>query len=389
MALDRVIPIISKCVSFGCALLLTGLVACEEKRPSPVIRIGIDPVPSEISAKDYQEVLRSWYAHGYRNRTVVNVSPLDGIAAVPDERLSRITKGVQGGTAVTGREEDRVTGSDYLFAASRMGVLNKLYWIIPFDYLDYINAEVRVQEFLRNASTNYPLRDIDSMKFRNGCVSGRLSGMEIHICSMFSRPDIEGPVLVAIDGQFFPVYASIKNENILGVMKSFFDFLQVRPLWADSVHILDSGGMARQGYIAGELAEVFRTPGLFRQPQPPDLWSLRDQADNMLTGGGVIEALRLIKERGHEYPDDPYLILMKGTAELLLGVQGEGLNKVEHKCRENPYFCRGLVDAGLTLKRRGERAKAASVFAKVLQVNPGYAPARSELEKMNDLPAVK
>ena len=385
----RVIAAIGRYVCLGLVLLLTGLVACNEKRPSPVVHIGVDPVLSDIGAKEYQEVLRSWYSRGYRNRTVINVSPFDGIAVIPEERLSRITKGLQRGDAATGREEERVTGSDYLFAAARMGILKRLYWVIPFDHLDYINAEVRVQEFLRRASSGFPVRDVESMRFRNGCVSGRLSGIEINICSMVSRPDIEEPVLVALDGQFFPVYAATKRTNVLGVMKSFFDSLEVRPLRADSVRLLTAGGMARQGYITDELAEVFRNPDLIRQPQPPDLWSLRDQADNMLTGGGAREALQLLKERGHEYPDDPYLILMKGTAELLMGVNGEGLKRVEQGCRENQYFCRGLVDAGLELKQGGERAKAASVFAKVLQLNPGYAPARSEQEKMKELPAIK
>lgn len=380
-------PALFRFMSFSLLLLAAGFFSCTEKKPAPppAALIGIEPVLSKIDANNYTEVLRSWNAKGYRNRTVIHISPFDGVAVIPSERLRRITESMKGRDDTHGPGDEGVTGGDYLFAAARMGMLKKIYWVMPFDHIDYINAEARIQEFLKSSVSHFSPREIESMKFKNGCVSGRLSGIETHICSMSSLPAFQEPVLVAVNGGFFSVFAATKKKNILGTMKSFFDSLSFLQLRTDSLHVIPAQeGMARQGYIHEELTEMFKQPDIFRQPIPPELWNLRDQADNLLSGGGVREALHLLKEHAHEYPNDPYLILMRGTAELLAGVNAEGLKRMEKECGENQLFCRGLVDAGLLLKNGGEGAKAAHVFERVIMLNPGYAPARSEREKMRE-----
>jgi hypothetical protein len=369
-------------------MLMAVHAACSDRKPDavPAVLVGVEPVVAKIGAADYREVLRSWHRNGYRSRTVIQVGTHVGLAAIPDARLRSIREDVQGADDAS-RAAERVTGQDYLSAAAELGMVKKLYWVMPFDDLDFINAEVRVQERLRSSPAGLPLRDIESLKFRNGCVSGRLSGIETSICSIASLPSIPEPVLLAVDSGFFPALAAAKRKNILGQMRGFLESLSVRGIRADSVQVVSApDGSARQGYVPEEVISMLNEPGIIRQPFPPGQWSLRDEADNLLSGGGVRETLQLFRQRGHEYPDDPYLVLTQGTAELLAGVRAEGVKRMERGCRDRELYCQGLVDAGRALEQAGNRAQAARVFARVLELRPDYRPARNEQERLNGRP---
>ncbi len=369
----------------------SSLFACSAK-PQPIENpkiIGVDTFPQEIKAENYTEVLRFWHKKGFRNRTILHISPYDGLAPVPEEKMQRIKAEIKGESApVTG--EIVVTERDYLSAAARMGMLKKIYWVMPFNYLDYIDAEVRVRQYLRGSASHFPPKDIEALRFSNGCVSGKLGDVQIHICSSTSLPSIDEPVITTINSGFFPASSAAKKKNILGMMKLLLDSVVSKRLSSDSLHIVAAADeMALRGYIHEEIIDMLRNPDTIGKSAPSGLWRLRDTADNMLTGGGVKEALALLKERGNEYPDDPYLVLMKATAELLLGMNEKGLKTIAKKCPENPLFCSGLVDAGVLLREQGKAAEAAGIFLKAMQLNPGDARARLEHEKIIKSTAVK
>lgn len=302
---------------------------------------------------------------------------------MPEDRIKRIREHLEGGGAAPLPAGNEVTGKNYLYAAARLGMVKKLYWVMPFSDLDFVNAEVRVRERIQRLPAHIPQHDIESLRFADGCVSGKLAGVETSICSISSLPAVPDRVVIAVNSGFFPVLAETKRKDILEVMRSFFDALAVRAVLTDSLHVLPAAdGMARQGYVHDELAELFRTPELLRQPLPPALWVLRDEAETLLAGGGAREALKLLRERGQGFSDDPYLVLMKGTAELLLGARADGFERMERGCRAEPFYCRGLLDAGRALQAGGKAGEAARVVARIRELDPGYEPARIEQEKL-------
>ncbi|MBI5103363.1 MAG: hypothetical protein HZB33_16250 [Nitrospirae bacterium] len=349
--------------------------------------IGVDPFSLELRAENYNEVLRSWGKKRFKNRTILHVSPYSGLAPVPDDRLRRLKEGI-GAAGPSALSEIEVTGHDYLFAAARMGMVKKIYWVIPFSYVDYIDAEARVKQYLNDSVSYFKPEDIDSMRFSDGCVTGELSGIETHICGPSTLPSFDVPVLATVNTGFFPVFASEKKKNILGVMKLFLDSLAFRRIGADSLHIVSQAEeLALRGYIHEEISEMLRNPDTTGGAEPPELWRLRDAADNLLAGGGAREVLALLKARGGEYPEDPYLLLMRTTVELLLGMTSEGLEVIEKKCQTEKLFCKGLVDAGVLLKNQGKKSEAAIIFAKALKLNGGDKRARLELDKMKKSPS--
>jgi len=109
-------------------------------------------------------------------------------------------------------------------------------------------------------------------------------------------------------------------------MKSFFDSLEVRPLRADSVRLLTAGAWHGRGISLTNWRRCSVIPILSDNRSHLISGAFGIQADNMLTGGGAREALQLLKERGHEYPDDPYLILMKGPLSCWSACMPKGSN---------------------------------------------------------------
>lgn len=353
-------------------LMLTVFCSCTGKPlvPKSPFLVGVDSISADIGAKDYSEVLRSWVKDGRRNRTVINVSPYDGLAFIPEKRLKGI-KAVLFEKRVPADEAELVNAHNYLFTAAKLGLVNKVYWVIPFNYLDYIDAEERVRQFLGSAASYFQQKDIETMKFNAGCVSGTLYGIEAHICSAGSLPVMQETVALVVTDGFFPVIAATKKKNILGLIKEFVDSLSARRLKADSLKIVSlPEEPAYRGYLINELIDMFRNPDTASKSLPPDLWRLRDQADNMLTGGGVSESLSLLISRAQQYPDDPYLLLMRGTAELVLLKTGVGFNTIETQCGVDPFFCKGIMDACIVLRGRGGAAKASEILARILILRP-------------------
>lgn len=361
-----------KLYSVGIIALLMFLPSCSGKSstPEPSLSVGVEPVLSKINAGDYNEILKSWHKKGFKNRTVIHISPYDGLAFIPDKRLKRI-KEVLNGPAPENEEKDMVTGRDYIYAASRLGLVKKIYWVIPVKHIEFIDAEQRIRRFLGGEVSPFRAEDIQSMKLKSGCVSGTLYGTDINICSVLTIPALREKVAITIDTAFFPAFSATKEKNILGVMKLFFDSLASRKFSSDALNIVSMPDeTALRGYIADELAAIFREPDKLSKSLPPDLWRLRDQSDNLLAGGGVKEASELLNKRLAEYHDDQYLALMRSAADLLHGKKASSLSVLERQCIENHLFCRGMIDIALFLLKRGDVSEASSVMAKAVKLKP-------------------
>ena len=66
------------------------------------------------------------------------------------------------------------------------------------------------------------------MRMDFGCLKGRLSDVDISICSPKTLPFIKDPAAVSIDAGFFPIYAEGVRQSKLSAMKSFIDELEVK-----------------------------------------------------------------------------------------------------------------------------------------------------------------
>ena len=356
------------------------LCACTKKpeKFDPPRLLGTVPISSVISVNNYHDVLSEWTKRGYRNMTVVHVGPLDGLAYIPAERMKAIKTRLKAGT---GESEAglKATYRDYLFAASRLGLIKRIYWIIPFNHLNFIDAERRIRHFLETETSHFRPKDVEAMRINNGCVSGSLFNIETHICSLATMPYLPEPVLMTMDMGFFPVFSVTKGINKLGAMKEFFDVMAAKQLQVQALHVVSLPSLkAMHGYLSEQALTLLKEPDLHGKGNPLGLWTARDSADNMLSGGGAKEAASFLKDRIREYPEDPYLILMSATARALLRDKATALDSMSGLCATKPKFCRGLADVGVALRNWGDMAGATEFFQKALELRPGLDSARLE-----------
>lgn len=356
--------------------VLHGCFEKPKKVDSPQI-FGVDPFPSVISVTSYYDVLSAWMKGGYRKMTVVHAGPRDGMAFIPEARMKEI-KELLNNTQKEAAGENLITADNYLFAAARLGLIQRVLWIIPYSQLAFINAEERIQHFLRDETSSFRKKDIESMKFRNGCVSGALWNIETHICSPSSMPSLQMPVLMTLNIGFFPPFAAEKGVSNLSAMKEFFDLLAHREIRTDSLHLVSlTDYAARHAYLQEEALAILKEPALLRKATPA-LWVLRDQADNMLTGGGTWEASLLLDRVMKEYRDDPYLTIMRETAHAFLSEKSSALTALERLCEEKTVYCRAMTDIGVDLREKGDLSAASGFLEKALTLWPESDRVRME-----------
>lgn len=360
-------------VSFLVYLMLTvSLFACSEKseRTEPAKIFGVEPVLSANNVKSYHNILQEWKDKRYRKITVLHISPYDGFAFIPNKRLEAIKEGL------TGKQEkagvfNRSSFRDYLYTASRLGIVGRVYWIIPYTHLEYMDAERRIHKFLETQTSLFSQKDILSMKSAGGCFTGTLFGVETHICSAKNLPLISDPVHITLDADFFPVYAAQRGLGKLRAVKEFFDSIAAKKLLSLSAHVVSGpeiGGLGR--YLAEQTVSIIREPALLSKASPPTLWIIRDLADTIFSVEGPKAALSFLNVRIKEYPEDPYLIMMREIAKAMTGDKQSSLNVFESLCAGNRLFCSGMIDAGILLRGKGEFDWAADFIKKSLVLQP-------------------
>jgi len=356
-------------------MFLSGACTQRPAGTEPLRLLGTDPLTA-VSVTGYHEVLVTWMQRGLRNMTAVHAGPKDGLAFVPPARVKTIKDLLQNGGSGTD-VGDLVTADNYLFLAQRLGLIRRVFWVIPYHHVDYINAELRVQAFLRNETSHFSPQDVGSMRFRNGCVSGTLAGIEVHVCSPTTLPRLAEPAVVTIDPGFFPLYAANRGPSGLGATKEFFDLMAIKRIGTRAVSVAASPEFqGMRGYLSEEIVSILKDPEILQSTQPPDLWALREQADGMLTRGDVKEAAGHLEKHGAAFPADPYLHLMRWTAQALLSKRASALNALTALCVKDPVLCSGIVDAGVLLREQGDLAGAEEFLRKAVslqQLRPGRA----------------
>lgn len=364
-------------------VLLFCSVSCSRRKqpPEPAHIFGVEAMTSALSAAGHQEVLSGWMTKGYRDETVFHIGAKAGFAPLPDSQMKKVKAFMEDvrGTAAAGR---LITPENFLAVAFRLGLIKKVVWVIPFNYLGYIDAEERIKVFLREEASYLPSKDINSLKFRDGCVSGSLIGIETAICSPSTVSPLNEPSLLVLDADFFPRLAEWKPFEGPGSIHYLFAQMAPRQLTVRSAYVVQSPELkAVEGYLSEQAVEAIRDPSIIRKSGPPKLWLVRERAVQMMNSGAWQEALSFLDERIREMGKDPYLMLMRETANAFISGE-KALDALSSLCLERPAFCRGIVDAGVALRGKGDIRRAEEFFRKAVSVSQGSGVAAIEYSYM-------
>lgn len=348
----------------------------EDTASYPVL--GIDAIEDVFFMKDQSEALIRWANRGIKDAILVHVDAYDSLEFIPSEKIERL-RGLTKKKKWKWFNESRgvlFKNRNYIYAAVQLGIVKEIYWVLPYRFFDDIPlAGEKIKNFLRTEGSMFKNSEINDMEMDFGCLTGRLSGADIHICSPRTLPTIEVPVIMSIDASFFPVYASEYRISKLRALKWFFDkmsFRQMRIVHADISYSIE-GGYTKpiHRYIGDELLEGIGNPQIFKAESPPELWRFRDMAENMLSGGEGKLVVEYLTEPLKKYPDDLSLRLLNAAARLFTGKYDDAFKDVDKLCIRDVHYCYSFIYLGNILKDKQKHDYAERFFLKALETLPG------------------
>jgi hypothetical protein len=351
--------------------------SCTEKESTekhPVF--GRDKIENVLLIENKSEALAGWAKSGIYKAVLVNVSAEDSLAAVEHSDIEKLKTlaDLKNREPLADKRGSLYQRSNYIDAALKLNLFKEIYWVLPFRYFDDIPmAGKKVKEFLKTRGV-FSDADIDNMRMDFGCLKGRLSDVDISICSPRTLPFIKEPAAVSIDAGFFPLYAEGVRQSRLSAIKRFIDefaFKSMQVIHVDISYNTEGGyTKAAHRFIGDQLFEGIKDPEVFRAELPPELWKQRDQADNMLSGGEDINVIEYLKEPLKQFPKDVPLRMLHAEANVKAGKDNESLEELKEICVQDRHYCYGFTDMGDILAEKKKYDIAEKFFLEAVKALP-------------------
>lgn len=360
-------------------LLLFSCIRQDDIEEYPVL--GMDTVEDIILIEDHSEALLKWAQEGLRDAVVVHVDAHDDLGYIPDDKIDKIRSLIKA-KRWKELEKSRDIGNrslfklnNFLYAAVKLRIVKEIYWVLPYRFFDDIPlAEEKVKVFLKNTGSKFPEDDINMMRMKAGCLTGMLSGVNISICSPFTLPKIIEPVILDIDIDFFPILAFESQQSKLRALKIFLDFMNYKELRIKYANIAYSvnDGYTRpiHRYIGDEIFEIIRNPQILHADSPPELWTFRDTAENMLSGGEDKLVVEYLEEPLKKYPDDLPLRILNASAKLFMKKFDEAFDEVDELCIKDVKYCYAFIYMADILSDNKEYGEAERFYERAMEALP-------------------
>lgn len=366
--------IFSRLVMIWMLLPLLLLLSCTEKdniEKHPVF--GRDNLENIRLIENENEALAGWVKSDIQNAILVHVSNEDSLSAISHSDIEKLRAlaDLKNRELLADKQGSLYQRSDYLAAAVKLHFFKEIYWVLPYRYfVDIPMAGKKVKEFLKTKGV-FRETDIDNMRMDFGCLKGRLSAVDISICSPRTLPFIKEPVVVSIDAGFFPVYAEGMRQSRLSAMKRFMDefaFKNMQVIHVDISYGTEGGyTKAAHRFIGDQLFEGIKAPEIFRAESPPELWKHRDQADNMLSGGEDIKVVEYLQEPLKQFSDDIPLRMLHAEANVKAGKDNESFEELREICLQDRHYCYGFADMGDILAEKKKYNIAEKFFLEAVK----------------------
>lgn len=197
------------------ALLLAGSLLCarcgSEPAPAAPESAPAGGPPIHVQEK-HSSALVAWRQAEVSERIVVHLDADADVDWLPDETVARIAATLP--AEMGSFEEDpheidsdplaRFGTGNFLYAASRLGILRELVWVVPSATLDTPSGARRlVQDVLMGRTQMATEDDLRSFRPDGPRWRGTLLGIPITICRLADLPAFTEPVLLDVDLDFF------------------------------------------------------------------------------------------------------------------------------------------------------------------------------------------
>lgn len=378
-----VVPILMLFTLAGCSR------ATEEQAPAALL--GAEPVPAVVQCAESYEVFSNLARRNRKGLTLLHLSAADNLSLISGEKISGLRdilkKKRLDELQAYANKGDRgyILNENYLFAASRLGFVKEIYWVIPSKLLEYSDAERRVRTLLTSGDYAFLPEEAAALRYKNGCVSGPLFGVAVNICGVETLPVIPESVVLDIDAGFFVPYAADRGLNVQGGLKDFFDKMAGKKINASEAFIRTT---LREGtlsplflHIPSALMEILKTPLLLKS-SPPEIWSLADTAAMMIVAGAIEDAASLLKKAGEKYRDDDSTALLNGIVTALKGDSERGSKLLSKLCAGDRVSCYSFIFLGKEFRKQGKGDQAIFFFTKSAELRPDLTEALYQMADM-------
>ena len=327
--------------------------------------------------EDHNEALAHWAEQGIRHAVLVNLDAHDDMRVIPETKISLLRMLYEQEAlgllshARTGGESSLYHVGNFIYAAARLGIVDQVFWVIPFSYFEEPDPDKALREFLRLYA--FPEEDIRSFHLKDGLFQGSFQGVPLVICDVHSLPVIDSPLILSVDVDFFPPFSRARGMDLTPAVYSLVGELFKKEYRIRDVFVAYSvnGGYLSPlhrwvGDLCGELLEQperARAPwsGSFEWKQRAEILYEEDRAEALLNT--TLNALERL-------PEDPGLKLYAAFASLGLGDTDQAYGYAKTACLEDSGYCPGLADIGQCLIDQGRVDESIPFFETAYSLQP-------------------
>jgi hypothetical protein len=335
------------------------IISCTETNEVQRYRLlGTDPLDDIAVMEEHSEALIHWAQKDLKKAVLIHIDPHDSLEAIEPETIQQIGRLLKDKKweELKKSRGSIITNTNYLFAAVQLGIIDKLYWVVPYRYFEDIPlAKEKIQDFLRTSPSGFKEDEIAGMRMTEGCLTGLLAGVDMHICSPRTLPKTFVPAIISMDASFLPTYAKEGGISKLRALKWILDYISFKQKilvsHAGVSYGIESGYTeAIHRYIGDQLIEGLGNPQILRLESPPELWQFRDNAENMLSGGEDKLVVEFLAEPLEKYPDDSALRLLLATAQVRLQKYDDAYKETDKICSRDKNYCYGFIYLAMEIK---------------------------------------
>lgn len=340
--------------------------------------LGKDGLHEVQRFEDHSEALAHWAALGIRHGVLMNVDAHDDLRRIPEAKIERLRRLYQDRDipllkdARSGSKAFLYHIGNFIFAAARLGIIDRVYWVIPFPYFTEPDPEKALRGFLREYA--FPEEDIRTFHLEDGVFSGRFQGVPLRICRVGALPQIRDPLILSVDVDFFPPFAKAGDMDLAEGVSTFFRTLFQKAYRIEDAFIAYS---VNGGYLSplhrwvGDLCgEFLERPERVQAPLP-EVFEWKQQADRLYEQTLAKSLYEKTVAGLERFPDDAGLQLYAAFACYGLGETGRAYHYAKAACLQHSGYCQGLADIGQCFLDQGRVEEALPFFETAYSLSPG------------------
>ena len=329
--------------------------------------------------EDHSQFLAHWAEKGIRDAVLINIDTHDDIRWIPENKIDVLRDIYKRGDWKQFRTVDGFTDSslyhigNWIYAGSRLGMFREIYWVVPYNGLTKDDSELNMRQIL----TQYEFSDQEIQTFSviNRRFRGSFHGIPLTVCDIDSLPDINSPLLLSIDTDFFPPYSATHEKSYLPALHAVFQALynkKYQLLDAAVCYSINNNYLPTHlRWIGDAIGMILEQPALIND-QPTELLALLQQLDNDYRGTDAEQILHLIESWQARYPN-PSLQAYKALAYTLQNDPEGAYQAALASCNRDKHYCTLLPYIGNYYYSEKRYTVAERFFMAGFTVDPNMA----------------